>query len=74
VLNTCPLCKALNKVTIQIKPYTAGVRCLVVDGADARDYETLAAVEKGLMIKIPLTEHFDVVNGSGLGLYNSIIV
>ena len=71
VLSTCPLCEVANSTPVQIKPYTAGVRCLVMDGADVQDYEILEEVEKGLTINIPLREQFDVVNGSGLGQCDS---
>jgi hypothetical protein len=70
-LDNCPLCIGENKVIIRLKPYTAGVRCLVFDGYNANDFPTLKAI-KNRLLKISVDEHFDVVNRSGLGLSDVI--
>ena len=63
----------MNENPIKVKPYTAGTRCLVIDGSDIRDVEILKKLECVLEIKIPLNECFDLVIGSGSGPYGPIL-
>ncbi|KAE9373848.1 hypothetical protein N431DRAFT_456575 [Stipitochalara longipes BDJ] len=62
----CPLCQEPNEIHFQEKPYTAGVRCLCVDGGTPQDILVLKALENDLKLPAPITEHFDIAVGSGL--------
>lgn len=60
----CPLCKEPNGVAFRMKPYTAGVRCLCVDGGTPQDILVLKALESELKLPAPVTEYFDIAVGS----------
>jgi hypothetical protein len=68
-IDKCRLCKELNSVEIFLKPYTAGVRALVIDGCDYTDIETLKSIQSALHLPVAMKESFDIVNGSGIGAY-----
>jgi hypothetical protein len=62
----CPLCNASNTKLFAIKPYTAGNRCLSIEGTSP--YLTkLLDLEKSLKLPIPLWDCFDFVTGNGIG-------
>jgi hypothetical protein len=68
ILETCPLCNNSNKVNFILKPYTAGTRCLSIDGGSSQDIMKLETLENQLKLPMPIKEHFDIGVGSGLGL------
>ena len=68
ILETCPLCNIPNKVNFVLKPYTAGTRCLSIDGGSLQDIMSLKELENELKLPMPIREHFDIGTGSGLGL------
>ncbi|KAF8846836.1 hypothetical protein BDZ45DRAFT_783901 [Acephala macrosclerotiorum] len=69
-IDTCPLCKITNKILLPLKPPTAGVRGLIIDGKSFKDIEILQDIEKKLGLPISIREHFDIVIGSGLGKFH----
>ncbi|KAI9763378.1 MAG: hypothetical protein M1840_000570 [Geoglossum simile] len=66
-MDTCPLCGIPNKVNFILKPYTAGPRCLSIDGGNLQDILSLKILESELKLPMPLREYFDIGIGSGLG-------
>jgi hypothetical protein len=68
ILKKCPLCSTPNSAIFTLKPYIARTRCLVFEGGTAQDIVSLKIIEKELKLPMPIREHFDIRNGSGLGL------
>lgn len=68
-LRACPLCKKSNSVEFVLKPSTAGVRGLEIgiEGGRSQDILTLQEIETQLQLSMPLSEHFDIVNGRDQG-------
>lgn len=66
-VDKCPLCQARNQLSHPLKPYTAGVRVLTVDGGNLDDLETLSTFEQSLGLPLGMRESFDMVNSSGFG-------
>jgi hypothetical protein len=71
ILEICPLCNIPNKVNFVLKPYTAGTRCLSIDGGTIQDIMSLQALEKELKLPMPIREHFDIGTESDLGLWSA---
>jgi len=69
-LDTCPLCDKPNKISLHLRPATAGLRGLILDGNSNKDIELLQDVEERLQLPISITEHFDIINGRGSGNFN----
>jgi len=57
------------KTSILLKPSTAGIRCLVLDGGSYLDFEMLDELEKKLQLSMSIGEYFDMANGSGIGAW-----
>jgi hypothetical protein len=68
ILETCPFCNFPNKVNFILKPYTAGTKCLSIDGGSLQDIMSLKVLENELKLPMPIRDHFDIGTGSGLGL------
>ena len=69
-LDKCPLCQGPNTIKFTIKPYTAGIRGLSIDGASGDDIaHFLTALQDKLRLTFStLQEYFDIVVGAGSGL------
>lgn len=67
-IESCPLCDASHRTSIKLKPPTAGVRGLVLDSGDLRDFDILAILKNETALNLDLRDFFDIVNGSGLGI------
>ena len=67
-LRTCPLCNVPNIFNFVLKPYTAGIRGLTLNGGSSREALILQALETELQLPMPIREHFDIANGAGNGL------
>lgn len=71
ILDACPLCKTSNKVKFLLKPYTAGIRALSINGdpGDVFAANFLKELEAKLQLpKMHIREHFDIALGTGSGL------
>jgi hypothetical protein len=71
ILDTCPLCGSSNKIKFLLKPYTAGIRALGINGlpGDAFAANFLRELEARLPLrKMKIREHFDMALGTGSGL------
>ncbi len=55
------------QISILLKPPTAGIRCIVLDGGSYTDFEALDTLEKEL--DLPIGEQFDIANGRGIGAW-----
>jgi hypothetical protein len=70
------LCKTLNKVKFLLKPYTARIRALSINGdpSDVFAANFLKELEANLqLLKMHIQEHFDIDFGTGLGPSSSKI-
>lgn len=68
-LDSCVLCSRLANVTIHLKPPTAGVRILSIDGGGVRamvPLETLALLQD-MLGDLPVQDLFDLVFGTSSG-------
>jgi hypothetical protein len=66
----CPFCKLTCSIRIRVKPATAGVRLLSIDGGGVRaviPIQFLRALEQALDLDIPVQEHFDLSYGTSSG-------
>jgi hypothetical protein len=66
----CPFCKLTCSMRIRVKPATAGVRLLSIDGGGVRaviPIQFLRALEQALDLDIPVQEHFDLSYGTSSG-------
>jgi hypothetical protein len=66
----CPFCKLTCSIQIRVKPATAGVRLLSIDGGGVRaviPIQFLRALEQALDLNIPVQEHFDLSYGTSSG-------
>jgi hypothetical protein len=70
LVNPCPLCSTANKTRFLLKPYTAGVRCIVLNGAhgDVFAAKCLKELQDRLKLNIQIQEYFDIALGTGSGL------
>jgi hypothetical protein len=69
--NTCLLCEAPNQTRFFIKPYTAGIRCLSIEGGGVRGMLPLGfliRLQNYLRLIMPVQEHFDISVGTSSGL------
>jgi hypothetical protein len=57
------------QTSILLKPPTAGIRCIVLDGGSYTDFEALDILEKELDLPMSIGEHFDIANGRGIGAW-----
>ncbi len=68
--NECPLCGHTEAVTFKLKPPTAGVRVLSIDGGGIRGIVALRfmkELQNALKLFMPVQEHFDLAVGSSSG-------
>lgn len=66
----CPLCGLACEVSIRVKPATAGVRVLSIDGGGIRavvPIQFLRALERAIGLDMPVQEHFDFAYGTSSG-------
>ena len=70
LVNPCPLCCTANKKRFLLKPYTAGIRCLVLNGVlgDVFAAKCLQELQERLKLKMQIQDYFDVAFGTGSGL------
>ncbi|KAL9082765.1 MAG: hypothetical protein Q9165_008787 [Trypethelium subeluteriae] len=69
-LNHCPLCRAPGRLSTQLKPPTAGVRLLSVDGGGTRGViplENLRLLQEQLEPDLHLQDAFDFAIGTSSG-------
>ncbi|KAH6714025.1 hypothetical protein BKA61DRAFT_689470 [Leptodontidium sp. MPI-SDFR-AT-0119] len=71
-VDNCPVCDNLCRASIKLKPPTAGVRALVLDTGDHKDFDILSTFLNEAALDLELRECFDIVNGSGLGAWVAI--
>jgi hypothetical protein len=68
--NNCPLCNAKVDSIITLKPPTAGVRVLAIDGRSVKGMVPIVWLEELqsiLQLPIPIQHHFDFVIGTSSG-------
>jgi hypothetical protein len=71
ILPTCPLCSLPNLIEFRLKPYTAGVRCLSLDGGGSQGIISccfLKHLHTILALPVPIQEHFDIAVGTSSGV------
>jgi hypothetical protein len=69
----CPLCTLSCNIRIRIRPATAGLRVLSIDGGGVRavvPIQFLRALEHALGLDMPIQEHFDLSFGTSSGKEN----
>lgn len=69
-LEYCPLCKSTFHFSIRVRPATASVRVLSIDGGGIRavvPIQFLRALERAVGIDMPVQEHFDLSYGTSSG-------
>ncbi|KAH7215393.1 hypothetical protein DER44DRAFT_764229 [Fusarium oxysporum] len=69
---SCPLCGKHHRRKILLQPPTSGNRVLELGGASKYKWEMLKflkEVQSAIGLPVPLQEHFDLVIGSGIGLF-----
>jgi hypothetical protein len=67
---TCSLCSEDCNIQIRIKPATAGLRVLSIDGGGIRavvPIQFLRALEQAIGLDMPVQEHFDLSFGTSSG-------
>lgn len=70
VLMTCPICCTSNKLSVDLKPPTAGARLLVLDGGGVRGIFTILAIRALDAIRklpYPIYDDFDLAMGTSSG-------
>jgi hypothetical protein len=70
-LNCCPFCTQCCEVSVRVKPATAGLRVLSIDGGGIRaaiPIQFLCALEKAVGLDMPIQELFDVAYGTSSGM------
>lgn len=70
VIEVCPLCKSNKSTIIKLKPPTAGVRILSIDGGGVRGITSitwLQELQSFLRLPMPIQEHFDIAVGTSSG-------
>jgi len=70
-LPACPLCDIPNLINFKLKPYTAGVRCLSLDGGGCRGIIAccfLWHLHRTLGLPVPIQDHFDISVGTSSGV------
>lgn len=69
-LSRCPLCSQASETSVRVKPATAGLRVLSIDGGGIRaaiPIQFLCALEKAIGLDMPIQEHFDLAYGTSSG-------
>ncbi|RPA90945.1 FabD/lysophospholipase-like protein [Choiromyces venosus 120613-1] len=69
-MHSCMLCAETFNCSYQLKPPTAGVRILTLDGGGIRgiiELEILALLQRRLNISLPIRETFDLIVGTSAG-------
>ena len=69
-LNSCPFCCQSCEANIRVKPATAGLRVLSIDGGGIRaaiPIQFLCALEKAVGLDMPIQEFFDLAYGTSSG-------
>jgi hypothetical protein len=69
-LTQCPLCSNSCYTKVRVRPNTAGVRVLSIDGGGIRaviPIQFLRALEQAIGLKMPVQEHFDLSFGTSSG-------
>lgn len=70
-LNCCPFCSQSCEATVRVKPATAGLRVLSIDGGGIRaaiPIQFLCALEEAVGLDMPIQEHFDLAYGTSSGM------
>lgn len=73
-LETCAICKTRAGLTIHLKPATAGVRMLNIDGGGVRGVvplEFLTRLQKELGPRARIQDFFDIAFGTSAGMLKS---
>lgn len=71
-IKTCPLCNLGSNNVIKLKPPTAGVRVLSIDGGGIRGITSIAwlkELQSILRLPMPVQEHFDMAVGTSSGTF-----
>jgi hypothetical protein len=74
LLDTCAICEAHAKLTVYLKPATAGVRMLNIDGGGVRGVvplEFLTRMQKELGPRARVQDFFDIAFGTSAGMLTS---
>jgi hypothetical protein len=74
LLDTCVICEAHAKLTVYLKPATAGVRMLNIDGGGVRGVvplEFLTRLQKELGPRARVQDFFDMAFGTSAGMLTS---
>lgn len=69
-LDCCPFCSQFCQAAVRVKPATAGLRVLSVDGGGIRaaiPIQFLCALEKAVGLDMPIQELFDLAYGTSSG-------
>ncbi len=72
VFECCPLCLKKCKKSIRVRPVTAGVRILSIDGGGIRGVipiQFLRLLEREIGLPMPIQENFDFAFGTSSGIY-----
>lgn len=70
ILESCIVCQEHQSLTVQLKPSTAGIRILSIDGGGTRGIvplETLSILQDLLGANLPIRELFDLAFGTSSG-------
>lgn len=74
----CPLCREKNDVDLSLRPATSGLRTLEIVGAiqsKVKIVDFLRQLQHHVGLPLyALREQFDLVKGSGIGIYCSLLV
>ncbi len=73
-ITNCPFCREKNTKRFFVKPATAGVRSLIVEGGGIRGIVPLTFLkELESLIGLPMSvgEHFDIAFGSSSGIVDT---
>lgn len=66
----CLICKQSNHASLILKPATAGVRILVLEGTiHESKYIAQFLVSLRKIVQVPLQQHFNMVIGKGVGIF-----
>lgn len=72
-LEHCPFCSQSCQAAVRVKPATAGLRVLSIDGGGIRaaiPIQFLCALEKAVGLDMPIQEHFDLAYGTSSGTFS----
>ena len=74
LLETCAVCEGHANLTVYLKPATAGVRMLNIDGGGVRGVvplEFLTRLQNELGPKARVQDFFDIAFGTSAGMFTS---